>query len=1020
MSENVWFVMLQCDFSNGNKESIVMNCRLVSSFSVFAVLFLQVVCLHGQIALRNVSCNEAVVEFENADGEESTIDLYSMGADDTLIFAENFSRFPSVPRGAMICNAVQMLRLPDSYTLYPACRAKRLYSPNGDTCFFNTDGAFSTPHLDLSNHGNGLRLSYFLKSEHPSACVFSVYAVDAAGNRLLLQSIALHRNASCVVDTVFDKPFEGFRLEFSTTGFVAFDDLKLSAPDIVATYVRSVTTTADSCVLNMLRAGTSYVCRQAGGSEALSFRTAEAVETGVVGNISPHSADVTVSCCDNAANPRYVLKRLSNEHTVYATDLFFSQVSSADAYNRALEIYNGTGRDICLEAYRVVTDIHSGEGNYSTTVVLGFTEADTIKSDSCIVIMQALHAMENNVNGVFYVNPSVFGQIVIDGNDPIALLKGNDTIDIFGNFGESVNNRQAWTEGEIRTAKTVLQRLSWVTKGVKTNVQNGFPTLASQWRQLGNISTTRAEDFADFGRHEMDGALHGGCSDSVVVNFNPADGLLSLDGLQSNTTYELYLLAEVSGEELRSASVVFKTGKITHRLQDGSWSDEHWSAGVPTHTDEAVLCNPQTLRINPGDTAVCYRLSIRDTMGAKRMEFWNDGALECRAGVSVDMNFRNATQNAALYALFGFPIDVSLANADSLRSLVLSATDLATVGLPQTGELVQTQAYPMRTPSGAMLTFVGELNNEQSYSLLVPNMFGLEGSALQTAFTYNPYPFTVCVNRMLRNGVALPQRLDARTGIFEPLTERDSLRAFEGFLVEKVNDAASLVLNRMPLSPLPPDGNEALTLILSTSDCSDKATAKFSALANLSFDPATDNHKFSMDENHAMISLECNGEKYSFKTLPAVADSVLLDFELKLPELGVYSLVLDSDSISSYTVAELRDRDGGIRLFDFLQDSVYTFQSPQATKHLQLKLSKAALSHDRMPIPSDVRLMRSGEWAIVQCEEKILCMELCDMQGRIVERVDGMNRIRLPNAGVFVLKATSTKGKYTWKLIKAD
>ena len=389
-----------------------------------------------------------------------------------LIFAEDFSHFPSTQSGAMICNASQLLRMPDSYTLYPNCRAKRLYSPNGDTCFFDREGAFSTPYLDLSNHGNEVRLSYFLKSKHISTCTFSVYLVDEAGNQSLLQSIVLPKDASRIVDTVFNKPCNGFRLEFSVTGFVAFDNLKVSSSDIITTYVRNLTTAADTCVFDMLKADTRYFCRIVGHNDSLMFRTSKAIETADVNNISPYSADISVSCCQDISNARYVLKRLSDENTIYATDLFFSQVSSANTDNRALEIYNGTGKDICLEDYRVVTDIHTGSGSYSSTVVLGFTERDTIKSDSCIVIMQALHAMENNVNGVFYVNPSVIGTVVIDGNDPIALIKGNDTIDIFGNFGESISNQQGWNDEGTRTAKTVLQRRPWVTKGVKTNVQS--------------------------------------------------------------------------------------------------------------------------------------------------------------------------------------------------------------------------------------------------------------------------------------------------------------------------------------------------------------------------------------------------------------------------------------------------------------------------------------------------------------------------------------------------------------------
>lgn len=997
-----------------------MRGKFVCLFSMFVALLFQYVLLHGQISLRNVSCGAAVVEFENASGEDWMLELFTMGAADTLIFAEDFSHFPSTQSGAMICNASQLLRMPDSYTLYPNCRAKRLYSPNGDTCFFDREGAFSTPYLDLSNHGNEVRLSYFLKSKHISTCTFSVYLVDEAGNQSLLQSIALPKDASRIVDTVFNKPCNGFRLEFSVTGFVAFDNLKVSSSDIITTYVRNLTTAADTCVFDILKADTRYFCRIVGHNDSLMFRTSKAIETVDVNNISPYSADISVSCCQDISNARYVLKRLSDENTIYATDLFFSQVSSANTDNRALEIYNGTGKDICLEDYRVVTDIHTGSGSYSSTVVLGFTERDTIKSDSCIVIMQALHAMENNINGVFYVNPSVIGTVVIDGNDPIALIKGNDTIDIFGNFGESISNQQGWNDEGTRTAKTVLQRRPWVTKGVKTNVQSGFPTLASQWQQLGNLSTNRAEDFADFGKHEMDGALSGLCLDSVMVNFNPESDILSLEGLQSNTTYELYLLADVSGEEVKSSSVVFKTGKVIQRMQSGNWFDEYWTDGVPTEIDEAVLYNPQKLLINHGDTAQCYRLSIKDTMGAEKAEVLNNGVLNSRSGVAVDMNFGKELQDSVSYKLFGFPINVNLANRDSLSAFLSSETSLEINGLPQSEEFLQTQSYAMKIYSDTMLTFSGELNNETSYSLLASDMSGLENNASQTIFTYNPYPFTVCVNQLLRDEVSLPQIVDKRTGIFAPLNETDSLRPFEGFLVEKMSSSASLVLHKTPLSPLPPNSNEALCLTLSTSAYSDKVALEFSGTANHTFDPLTDNHKFFMDENKAIIAFESNGEKYSFKTLPLFEDSITLDFYINLPKLDVYSLVLQNDSINSYLLAELKDRESGINLFDFLQDSVYTFQSPQTTKHLQLKLYKTLPSFDETLNLSAVRLIRNGAWVILDCEEEIICMELYDMQGRIADRVRGKKKIRLPNAGTFVLKATSQTGEYTWKLIKAD
>ena len=68
-----------------------MRGKFVCLFSMFVALLFQSVLLHGQISLRDVSCGAAVVEFENASGEDLMFELFTMGAADTLIFAEDFS-----------------------------------------------------------------------------------------------------------------------------------------------------------------------------------------------------------------------------------------------------------------------------------------------------------------------------------------------------------------------------------------------------------------------------------------------------------------------------------------------------------------------------------------------------------------------------------------------------------------------------------------------------------------------------------------------------------------------------------------------------------------------------------------------------------------------------------------------------------------------------------------------------------------------------------------------------------------
>lgn len=990
-----------------------------NAFLIFVIILsaLHSDMLHSQIAVRSLDCESCVIEFDNPSSETKTVELLTKSADDTLVLVEDFSNFPHAQNGGMICNSMIPLRLPDSYTQYPACRAKRVYSPNGDTCFFNTDGEFFTPLLDLSAYKDTLRLSFSLKTEANYACTFFVHTVDESGNATLIKQIAMPKNTSYIFDSLIVFSQDEVSLKFSTTSFVAMDDLMISSYPLTTTLCQSMTTDADSCVFNDLLPNTKYYCTISGTQDTISFTSSQALKWGNIVDLSPFAASISANVCDNLENVRYVLKTLSDENTIYATDLFFSQVASTNTYNRAIEIYNGTGRDICLQPYSLVVDLHTGTGNYSSTKTLTFTDKDTIKSDSCIVIMQGLHAMTENAKGVFYVNPSIFGQSVIDGNDPFALIKGNDTLDIFGNFAENVNNTQGWMYENIRTAKTVLKRQSWVSKGVKSNPQTGFPTLETQWLQLGNLSNTLAENFADFGSHTMDGALSGMILDSVVVNLESVDAELELDNLQSNTTYEIYLLAETVGQTIRSNALRFKTGKQTRRLESGNWFDEHWTNGIPDSIDEAVVYNPQTLIIPEQTEARCYRLIIKDTADADKVSFYANGTLTCEDGVYVEMNLKKNEQDSVSYLLFGFPVNVNQSNSDSLFAILNSQSAIEFMEYPQqNAENSFSQSYILKLRDNVLLSFKGNLNSEQSYSLISENSQGLF-SQNQTLLSYNPYPFSVSVNQLLREGVSMPQVLNARTGVFVPLETSDSLKAFEGFLVERNLENANLIITSTPLSPIPNAESEYLKLCLEDGEKSDNVLLRFNADLSEGYDILQDCHKFSIDDNAVRIAYNEESEIYSLKNLPAFEDSISLEFELNIPTLGVYTLKLKDEFAQSCIAKRLIDKQSGVLLFDFAQDSIYTFQSSKTSKQLVLKLYKTLASLQEVQDDSHIALSQRGNVLKVQSAEKIERIVLSDVQGRNLKTIYSNKEIILPNKGIFFLNVKTNKRTTDFKVV---
>lgn len=990
--------------------------RFLCLVLLFAWLFADVGKAQAQLALSSLSCGSASVEFDNPSGEERTLNLFLLSANDTTILREDFSNFPNAQSGGMICNSSQLLRLPDSYTLCSGYLAKRLYSPNSDTCHFAPEGELQTPLIDVSAYHSPLRLRLRLKTTAAYPCVFSVFAEDGSGASTERVRLTVPAGSEYSLDTLLSFSEDRLSLRFLSQSFIAMDDLSLSCATLETTLAQSRRVSGDTCVFNGLLPNRTYLCTLSESEDSLLFTAPEAVDLGVARRLSPYGADFSLDCCDEVVNRACVLLRHSDEESVFATDLFFSQIASTNAYNRAVEIYNGTGEDICLAPYRIVTDIHIGTGAYSSTVSLGFCAADTIRADSCIVVMQALQAMNGNTKGVFYVNPSVYGTVVIDGNDPIALVKGNDTVDLFGNFAECVPNSTGWQGENIRTAKTVLQRRAHVTKGVRTNTQSGFPTLETEWQQVGNIADASPENFSDFGSHTMDGAVGGAVLDSVSINLSDTAGFLRFDTLNSNTLYSLCAVGEVNGQQMRSQTQIFLTGKRTARSASGVWFDENWTAGIPSARDEAVVGNGQRLTLSGGDTAHCYRLTLLDTVGENRAEFRERGVLVCEDALRVDMHLRKDGQSGVSHLLFGFPIEVA-ANREALAAYMVSQGAIEFDTSLIASEPLQTQSYPLSLSDTTTLTFKGKTSNRASYDLLSPASFGLSGTENATLLSYNPYPFTVSVQQLLREGVSLPQRLDSRSGNFVPVSENDSLQPYEGFLLEYVEGTSAAILTSTPLTPTPEEQNERLLISLRNQTLSDEVRVDFVQDAGSDFSIERDCHKYSLAENPMTVACLALGENFSRKSLPVFSDTAVVELLLQLPRLDAYTLSVAFENMDVPYAARLFDAESGDLLFDFVQSPDYTFSSSQGTKYWRLVIYRTSSPLDPEPSQSTMRLVREGNVCKVLSQEPIESLQLFDSAGRELVCVKSKSELRLPSLGLFILRAETEKESKIWKIV---
>jgi hypothetical protein len=106
-----------------------------------------------------------------------------------------------------------------------------------------------------------------------------------------------------------------------------------------------------------------------------------------------------------------------------------------------------------------------------------------------------------------------------------------------------------------------------------------------------------------------------------------------------------------------------------------------------------------------------------------------------------------------------------------------------------------------------------------------------------------------------------------------------------------------------------------------------------------------------------------------------------------------------------------------VLLFDFAQDSIYTFQSSKTSKQFVLKLYKTLASIQQVQDDSHITLSQRGNVLKVQSDEKIERIVLGDVQGRNLKTIYSNEEIILPNKGIFFLNVKTNKRTTDFKVV---
>ena len=149
------------------------------------------------------------------------------------------------------------------------------------------------------------------------------------------------------------------------------------------------------------------------------------------------------------------------------TDLIISEYLEGSSYNKAIEIYNGTGKTVDLSQYKV-----EGYFNGSPTVSQSISLSGTLENGATYVIYHGQSVEEIKAKGNL-LNSSV---INFNGDDAIILKKNDAIIDSFGQVG--VDPGTNWGT-DVKSIDMTLVRNGTILSG-DTNPYDDFDP-AVQW-----------------------------------------------------------------------------------------------------------------------------------------------------------------------------------------------------------------------------------------------------------------------------------------------------------------------------------------------------------------------------------------------------------------------------------------------------------------------------------------------------------------------------------------------------------
>ena len=958
------------------------------------------------------TCTTARLSFETPlNSETISISIFK----DTLIFEENFENFLSdqVRSASPIGGAACLVEIPHSLTQFPGCRAQNI-QVNDTNWAVLYQGKFSTPKINIPQSSS---VSLKIKSTNTNSLKINDNTITSGSGTKYISYIV---------------PSNSNEIVFSSDGTktLYIDYIKIISPREVLPAQNYAVGNGELLINNLLPNTGYYVeitdnQNQVSGKYFLKTKKRnEELESRIQ---TSESVILELGNRNDCSATSLSLYKVENP----TKDLFFSRIATT-TNNFGLEIFNGTGKDICLGDYEVVF-YHAGnmnaQGNYTSKY--RFSDKDTIRKTSYIMVLRQLDSLSSYGYLTF---PIIGNSATAGGNDACLLLKkdseGNykDTVDLLGSLGAGGGTVIAYN-------KTILTRKTTIRQGIKknpTNIQIPYiKDINSEWDSV-PFNATNLNDTSL--RHSLATPI----TYTYVrdVNLEVQDNELVLSDLDSQTKY-LCILKRGTDTLFTHT---FSTGNIVETQSSGSWSESSvWSGGVVPETYDKVVVNKgHKITIAEGDSVSCSDLVLCSDYSASPMdngksELSIEGTFSVN-NVEVQASFDKYTENVNGWHLFGVPIDVNSSTRESIAEsfnrgyeddlYYLDEARYAWIPYLQNVEdanfFTNKHGYLVAYKDDKTLSFKGDLFLEDSIVLLNNASYTL-GNGYH--LVCNPYPFSVGLNNFTSNNVSGMWLLNPQTGAYIPNDNNQPsdfrIPPFGGVMTKVYNATNRLVLRKKAVAY---DQNINAKSVIEN--------LKFRLLSDGGYDEMKIYFRNDSDslydkyDTYKMFSIGSAPDLYcsindlylSIASLSELDDSLRLRINILSKDVGDLKLQL-YEYTGDFERVDLLDADSESLVCSLLDDSLYSISYNPANeiRTFDLLVKKRVLSSVNKE-DNEIEYIQIGRNIEIKNPQQIEEVVLFDIQGREILRTE-TEFLTLPCEGSFVLVVKSNGKEYFTKII---